>query len=78
MSLSQEPYITALTPRPTPLNIGLSAEKDIAPTIRTRTMKDIPVPSPINHAFPLRLKYPEEGYNKVLIESLYEGSPLLV
>ena len=29
------------------------------------------------NAFPLRLKYPEEGYNKVLIASLYEGSPLL-
>jgi hypothetical protein len=28
-------------------------------------------------AFPLRLKYPEEGYNKVLIASLHEGSPLL-
>jgi hypothetical protein len=28
-------------------------------------------------AFPLHLKYPEEGYNKVLIASLYEGSPLL-
>jgi hypothetical protein len=41
-------------------------------------MKDISVPSPIDHAFPLRLKYPEEGYNKVLIESLHEGSPLLV
>jgi hypothetical protein len=27
--------------------------------------------------FPLRLKYLEEGYNKVLIASLYEGSPLL-
>jgi hypothetical protein len=27
--------------------------------------------------FPLCLKYPEEGYNKVLIASLYEGSPLL-
>jgi hypothetical protein len=40
-------------------------------------MKDISVPSPIDHAFPLRLRYPEEGYNKVLIESLYEGSPLL-
>jgi hypothetical protein len=41
-------------------------------------MKDISVPSPIDHAFPLRLKYPEEGYNKVLVESLYEGSPLLI
>jgi hypothetical protein len=28
--------------------------------------------------FPLRLKYPEEGYNKVLIASLYKGSPLLM
>jgi hypothetical protein len=28
-------------------------------------------------AFPLCLKYPEEGYNKVLIASLYKGSPLL-
>jgi hypothetical protein len=28
-------------------------------------------------AFPLHLKYPEEGYNKVLIASLHEGSPLL-
>jgi hypothetical protein len=28
-------------------------------------------------AFPLHLKYLEEGYNKVLITSLYEGSPLL-
>jgi hypothetical protein len=28
-------------------------------------------------AFPLYLKYPEEGYNKILIASLYEGSPLL-
>jgi hypothetical protein len=41
-------------------------------------MKDISVPSPINYAFPLCLKYPEEGYNKVLIESLHEGSPLLI
>jgi hypothetical protein len=31
-----------------------------------------------SNAFPLRLKYPEEGYNKVLIASLYEGSPLLM
>ena len=31
-----------------------------------------------NNAFPLRLKYPEEGYNKVLIASLYEGSPVTV
>jgi hypothetical protein len=30
-----------------------------------------------SNAFPLRLKYPEEGYNKVLIASLHEGSPLL-
>ena len=30
-----------------------------------------------SNAFPLCLKYPEEGYNKVLIASLYEGSPLL-
>jgi hypothetical protein len=29
-------------------------------------------------AFPLCLKYPEEGYNKVLLDSLYEGSPLLI
>jgi hypothetical protein len=29
-------------------------------------------------AFPLCLKYLEEGYNKVLITSLYEGSPLLM
>jgi hypothetical protein len=29
-------------------------------------------------AFSLCLKYPEEGYNKVLITSLYEGSPLLM
>jgi hypothetical protein len=28
-------------------------------------------------AFPLHLKYLEEGYNKVLLASLYEGSPLL-
>jgi hypothetical protein len=28
-------------------------------------------------AFPLCLKYPEEGYNKILITSLYKGSPLL-
>jgi hypothetical protein len=28
-------------------------------------------------AFPLCLKYPEEGYNKVLIASLYESPPLL-
>ena len=41
-------------------------------------MKDISVPSPIDHAFPLRLKYPEEGYNKVLLDSLYKGSPLLI
>jgi len=77
-SLSQEPHITAPTPIPIPLNIGLSAEKDIAPTTRPRTMKDISVPSPINHTFPLCLKYPEEGYNKVLIKSLYEGSLLLI
>ena len=30
-----------------------------------------------SNAFPLCLKYPEEGYNKVLIASLHEGSPLL-
>ena len=41
-------------------------------------MKDISVSSPIDHAFPLHLKYPEEGYNKVLIDSLYEGSLLLI
>jgi hypothetical protein len=29
-------------------------------------------------AFPLCLKYPEEGYNKILIASLHEGSPLLM
>ena len=29
-------------------------------------------------AFPLHLKYLEEGYNKVLIASLYKGSPLLM
>jgi hypothetical protein len=29
-------------------------------------------------AFPLCLKYLEKGYNKVLIASLYEGSPLLM
>jgi hypothetical protein len=28
--------------------------------------------------FPLHLKYLEKGYNKVLITSLYEGSPLLM
>jgi hypothetical protein len=78
MSLSQEPSTTAPTPIPIPLNIGLSIKRDIAPTIRTRTMKDISVPSPIDYAFPLCLKYPEEGYNKVLIESFYKGSLLLI
>jgi len=76
--LSQEPRTTALTLVPIPLNIGPSAKKDTARTTRTRIMKDISVPSPINHAFPLCLKYPEEGYNKVLTESLYEGFPLLI
>jgi hypothetical protein len=30
-----------------------------------------------SNTFPLGLKYPEEGYNKGLIASLYKGSPLL-
>jgi hypothetical protein len=76
--LSQEPRTTTLTLVPIPSNTGHFAEKDTAHTTRTRTIKDISAPSPIDHAFPLRLKYPEEGYNKVLTESLYEGSPLLV
>jgi hypothetical protein len=41
-------------------------------------MKDIFVP-PLDHqAFPLCLKYLEEGYNKVLLNSLHEGPPLLI
>jgi len=31
----------------------------------------------INTAFPLHLKYPEEGYHRILISSLTEGLPLL-
>ncbi len=30
------------------------------------------------HTFPLCLKYPEEGYHRILISSLTEGSPLLI
>jgi len=29
------------------------------------------------HAFPLHLKYSEEGYHKILLSSLTKGSPLL-
>ncbi len=28
------------------------------------------------HTFPLHLKYPEEGYYKILLSSLTKGSPL--
>jgi hypothetical protein len=40
-SLSQEPHTTAPTPGPTPSNIGLSAERNIACTTRTRTMEHL-------------------------------------
>jgi len=78
LSSFQEDCTTVPTPAPILSNIGLSAEKDTAHTIKTKTtMKDTFMPPPDHQAFPLHLKYPEEGYNKVLVDSLYEGSLLL-
>ena len=57
-------------PAPTPLNTGHFAKTTIAPTTDPHT-------KPASMAFPLHLRFPKEGYHKILIFTLHHGFPTL-